>query len=192
MKALIAVVSCVLLGAAASPAAVITYFTNLSGAAEVPPTGSLGTGSAIVTVDPVSNLLTVSLTFSGLGTGSTASHIHCCTSVPDAGTAGVATTTPTFPNFPLGVTSGSYNMTFDMTLPSSWNPAFVTSSGGTTALAESTLLAGLAAGEAYLNIHSTQFPGGEINGFLAVATPEPGSLLLAGAALIWLGTRRRR
>jgi hypothetical protein len=192
MKALIVAATCLLLCAAASPAAVITYVANLNGASEVPSTPSLGTGSAVVTIDVVTNLLTVSVNFTGLTTATAASHIHCCTAVPDAGTAAVATTVPTFPNFPLGVTSGTYNMTFDMMLSSSWNPAFITSSGGTPALAESTLAAGLAAGTAYLNIHTTQFPGGEINGFLVPATPEPGTWLLAGAALIWLGTRRRR
>jgi hypothetical protein len=78
--------------------------------------------------------------------------------------------------------SGTYSMLFDMTQSSSWNPAFITSSGGTPALAESTLAAGAVAGRAYLNIHSMAFPGGEINGFL-VQTPEPGTMALAIAAL---------
>ena len=43
-------------------------------------------------------------------------------------------------------------------------------------------MAGAAAGEAYLNIHSTVVPGGEIRGFL-VAVPEPGTLSLAVAGL---------
>jgi hypothetical protein len=43
----------------------------------------------------------------------------------------------------------------------------VTANGGTTAGAEAALLAGLEAGQAYLNIHTTMFPGGEIRGFLA-------------------------
>ena len=94
----------------------------------------------------------------------TAAHIHCCISPP--GNTGVATTTPTFPGFPLGVTSGSYSRTFDMTAASSYNPAFVTAHGGTTAGAAAALLAGLQAGQAYLNIHTTMFPGGEIRGFL--------------------------
>ena len=53
-----------------------------------------------------------------------------------------------------------------MTLASSYNPAFVTAHGGTVAGAEADLLAGLKAGQAYLNIHSSTFPGGEIRGFL--------------------------
>jgi hypothetical protein len=83
-------------------------------------------------------------------------------------------------------------MLFDMTQASTWNPSFITSSGGTAALAESTLAAGAAAGEAYLNIHSTVDPGGEIRGFL-VPTPEPGTMALAIAALagIFLVSRAR-
>ena len=55
--------------------------------------------------------------------------------------------------------------TFDMTQASSYNPAFVTLNGSFGA-AEAALLAGLHAGTAYLNIHTSMFPGGEIRGFL--------------------------
>ena len=104
--------------------------------------------------------------FSGLTTGTIASHIHACTASPGTGTASVATTTPTFPGFPLGVTSGSYDRTFDTLSAGTYNPAFVSSHGGTPASAEAALATCLAAGTAYLNIHTTMFPGGEIRGFL--------------------------
>jgi hypothetical protein len=108
------------------------------------------------------------------------------------GTAIVATTTPTFPGFPLGVTSGTYDQTFDMTLASSFNGAFVTAHGGTVAQAEADLLSGLIAGTAYLNIHSVEFPTGEIRGFL-VAAPEPAmAMLFALAAAAIVSSRRRR
>jgi hypothetical protein len=55
--------------------------------------------------------------------------------------------------------------TFDMTNPASYNPAFVTAHGDTATGAEATLLAGLQAGQGYLNILTTMFPGGEIRGF---------------------------
>src|SRR5262249_10918988 len=78
-------------------------------------------------------------------------------------------TTPTFTGFPLGVTSGTYDHTFDTLSASSYNPAYVTAHGGTAAGAEAALAACLSAGGAYLNIHSTVDPGGEIRGFL---TPD--------------------
>jgi hypothetical protein len=162
----------------ASRATVIDYQAVLSGPNESPPNASPATGFAEVTINTLTSSMRVQVSFSGLTTGSTASHIHSATASPHTGTAMVATTTPTFPNFPLGVTSGTYDQTFDLTLSSSYNPAFVTANGGTVAAAEAALLAGLAAGEAYLNIHSTMFPGGEIRGFLDPAVPEPGSVVL--------------
>ena len=125
---------------------------------------SSGTGTALVTWDTVTNMMTVNVVFSGLTSPDTAAHIHCCISAP--GTTGVATTVPTFTGFPGGVTSGTYAHTFDTLAPGSYNPAFVTAHGGTAASAAAALLAGMEAGQTYLNIHTVQFPGGEIRGFL--------------------------
>jgi hypothetical protein len=172
----------------------LTYTAVLSGAAEFPANASPGTGFATVVVDPGQNSLQVVLSFSGLLGNTTASHIHAATAVPGTGTAGVATTTPTFAGFPLGVTSGSYSNLLDLTASSSYNPAYITANGGTTASAEAALLASLAAGTAYLNIHSQSVPGGEIRGFLTlVPVPEPGALALLslGGGLCYFVVRRR-
>jgi len=174
-----------------SASTLIIYTSFLTRPNESPTNNSPATGSALVTIDTLLHTMQVQVSFSGLTGNTTASHIHSPTAAPGTGTAGVATITPTFTGFPLGVTSGTYNQTFDLTSTSSYNPAFVTANGGTTAGAEAALLAGLAADEAYLNIHTSTFGGGEIRGFL-VPIPEPATVGLAGLALAGLIFVRRR
>src|SRR5687768_8746783 len=142
------------------------YWASLSGPAEAPPNASPGTGKALVTIDVAANTMRVQATFSGLLAGVTASHIHAATAVTGAGTAGVATTLPTFPGFPAGVTAGTYDRTFDMTLASSYSAGYIANNGGTPASAFVALRNAIAAGRAYLNIHTAMFPPGEIRGFL--------------------------
>lgn len=153
-------------------AAVISYSTTLSGPNESPPNASPASGNASAVYDNVAHTLTVHVDFSGLTGTTTASHIHAPTAVAFTSTAGVATTTPTFAGFPLGVTAGTYDIVLDLTLASSYNPNFVTANGGTTASAEVALTQAIADGKAYLNVHSSTFPGGEIRGFL-IPTPTP-------------------
>src|SRR5437762_2182590 len=164
MKALHLGTATLLLMCSPAFAGPIVFTAALNAMNESPPTASGGTGFTEVDLDTVAQTLHVFVTFTGLTSGDTAAHIHCCTS--PGGNAGVATVTPTFTGFPGGVTSGTYDHTFDMTLASSYNPAFVTANGGTPASAFAALVAGLNAGDAYLNVHTTQFPGGEIRGFL--------------------------
>jgi hypothetical protein len=190
--AFLAVVMAAAVAASTARAGLFSFDAVLSGPAESPTNASPGTGFAAVDFDSTAETMHVQITFSGLTGITTASHIHSATAVPGAGTAGVATTVPTFVGFPIGVTSGTYDQTYDMTLAASYNPAFVTLIGGTIADAEAALLAGMIAGESYLNIHTTQFPGGEIRGFLT-PVPEPSTLTLLafGALSIGLLARRR-
>jgi hypothetical protein len=168
----------------------ITFVGNLAGANEVPPVASPGTGLATVVLDPTAQTMQINATFSGLTSNDVAAHVHCC--APLGTNAGVATTVPAFPGFPLGVTSGSYSsVVFDLAQPTIYNPAFVTLEGGTIPLAEAALIAGIQNGTTYLNIHTVNFPGGEIRGQLE-PVPEPTTLLLLGTTLTGLGLARWR
>jgi hypothetical protein len=156
----------------AAQAALLTYTAVLDGASEATPNASPGTGFAQVDIDDVALTMHISVVFGGLQGTTTAAHIHAATTVAGAGTAGVATTTPTFAGFPSGVTSGTYDNTLDLTQVTSYNPSFITAHGGTTAGAAAFLIQSIADGKAYFNIHTNMFPGGEIRGFLAPsATP---------------------
>lgn len=176
------------------------FTATLNGSSEAVPNASSGFGSAFVTLDSIANTMRVQVTFANLTAGTAASHIHAATAAPFTGTAGVATQLPTFTGFPLGVTSGAYDQTFDMTLAASYNPAFVTANGGTTAAAQAALFSAIGNGQAYLNIHTTAFPSGEIRGFfrpVSNAVPEPGEwaamgVLGAGLGGLVLRARRRR
>src|SRR5215813_1901689 len=74
----------------ASYADTIVLTTNLTGALEVPPTGSPGTGQATVILNTTAQTMEVQVTFSGLVNtapvgslpGTTASHLHCCLPSP--------------------------------------------------------------------------------------------------------------
>ena len=172
-KWLFAALASLLLIAPVTHAQGLLYSVLLSGPAESPPNASPGVGSGFVLLDTTTHLWHLHVDFAGLTGTTTASHIHSATAVPGTGTAGVATTTPTFTGFPLGVTAH----------------------GGTTAQAELDLAASINAGTAYWNIHSSTFPGGEIRGFLA-AVPEPAtvamiSAVIGGAGLFELRRRLR-
>jgi hypothetical protein len=168
------------------------YVFHLDGPSEAPANASPGTGFAKVTFDLDLVTMHVEASFQDLIGTTTNAHIHCCTAVAGVSTAAVATRNPTFLNFPSGVTSGTYDHTYDMTAASSYHPNFLTANGGSVSNALNALLAGLDEGKAYFNIHSSVFAGGEIRGF-AIAVPEPTSVMLGLCGLgLPLLTRRMR
>lgn len=168
-----------------------TFTTNLTGANEVPPVASGGTGFAMVTFNLAMHTLQVSANFSNLTGTVSAAHIHAA--APPGSNAGVATQTPTFMGFPSGVTSGTYSMTFSTLATATWNPAYITANGGTAQGAETAFVAALNNGQAYFNIHTSFAGGGEIRGWFA-PVPEPSTTMLLGVAIVGgaAAWRRRR
>ena len=117
-------------------ATVYTLDLALSGQNEAPPNASAATGILTGTYDDATNVLNISLMFSGMTGPTTAAHFHGPT-VP--GTNGPVQVP--LAGFPAGVTSGTYVNSFVLTPEQ-----------------ESDLLCGLW----YVNIHTVVFPGGEV------------------------------
>ncbi len=170
---------------------IFVFTANLDGASEAPPNFSPGTGTTTVTMNTTLTTMRVQVQFQNLVGTTTASHIHAPTATPFTGTAGVATELPSFTGFPLGVTSGTYDHTFDMTLVGNWNATFLANNGGTPGAAFTAFLGYMNQGRTYLNIHSTEYTGGEIRGFLE-PVPEPASIIALGLGAAALLRRRKK
>jgi uncharacterized protein (TIGR03382 family) len=156
--------------ATTASAQVVNFTSILNGLQEVPANASPATGAATMSIDLSTLAFTIDLSFSGLSSGMTIAHIHRA----PAGSNGpiviwldgmnTPTTTPTIP---MGATS------FSGTLTGTW-PAI--------------RLPELLAGNTYFNIHTGQFPGGEIRGQII---PTPGAAALLGLAGLAAFRRRR-
>ena len=136
---------------------------------------SPGRGNGSVTFNSATDSLTVSLNFSGLTSPTKvptgvpgAAHIHY-------GNPGIeGPIIFPFLNFPIGVTSGTYS-----TILTASNLTPDPKDGINTF---TDAVDAIEAGHTYFNIHTVNFPMGEIRGQLSVV-PEPAGLTLMGLGL---------
>ena len=140
------------------------FIANLNAAQEVPPHGTAATGFGTVFLNDAMDTITVDLQWTGLTLPAIAAHIH---NAP-AGLNGPIIFPLAIPNTTSGIITGQF---------------FAISAAQ---------VAELQAGNMYMNIHDAEFPGGEIRGQLAAATPEPATFALIGAGLIGLALVRRK
>lgn len=155
-------------------------------------TASAATGNALVQLDLDLVTMRVVIDFTGLSGNSVTANLFVPT--PPSGVGDIIANVPSLLAFPAGVTSGTYDQTFDLTVAGSYNPAFITAAGGTVFDALQALHDAVEADSAFITITSTSFGGGEISGALTVV-PEPASLSLFGltamGAVVGRAVRKR-
>ncbi|WP_353216896.1 CHRD domain-containing protein [Sandarakinorhabdus sp.] len=172
--------------ALAAPPPAPQYDTVLRGSNETTPNASTAVGYATVLLS--GNTIDFVIKFNGLTTNLAAGHVHCC--ALQGANAGVA-----IDFAPVGFgKSGTLTRSFDLTNAATYTNGFRNGAGGGSAAgAQAAFLAGLNSGKAYINLHNSAFPGGEIRGNLG-AVPEPASwaMMIAGFGLVGTSLRRRR
>lgn len=164
-------VPCLLAIAGISQAALFNVNASLTGSQEVPPNNSTATGTMVGLYDDATNIITVtSFNLVGMSSALSGSHIH----VGNPGSnGGVIVNIPVATSW-MNMGSGNYMYQgTSLTLPQANEAAFLT--GGT-----------------YFNIHTSNFPGGEIRGQIIVTpVPEPATMMALAAGVGFMLRRRR-
>jgi len=125
-----------------------------------------GFGSAMIAIDHLTNTVNYQISFANLSTV-TAAHIH-------AGAAGV---------------NGPVKVLFGVPAGSAGAGAF----SGSVVDADAEFITALTGGNFYVNVHSSEFPGGALRGQLVpVPEPETYALMLGGLGVVAWSARRRR
>jgi hypothetical protein len=143
--------------------AAMIFTTTLTGPQEAPSNVSSGSGFGMVLLNDAQTQITVDLSWSGLTAPATSAHIH------DGAPGVVGPVLFNFTGVP-GATSG----------------AIPEQSFGITA----GQVAQLEAGHFYIDVHTSNFAGGEIRGQITL-TPEPASVWLIGLGLGVAAVARR-
>jgi hypothetical protein len=136
MASVLAGVALAAIAAAPASAEMINYNVPLTGAAEVPPNDSAGTGTVQATFDTDTKVFTWTIEYSGLTGDATAAHFHG-PAAPDANAGPV--------------------------IPIEGNLASPISGTATLTDAQAAELQG---GMWYFNVHTAQYPDGELRGQL--------------------------
>ncbi|WP_246040420.1 CHRD domain-containing protein [Roseovarius arcticus] len=131
----VAVAACTALAIPAH-AEMLTYTTDLTAEAEVPPAESSATGTADVTVDTEAKTVSWTVTYDGLTGDATAAHIH--------GPAAEGENAGPVVDMSEAIMEGSGDITDEQ-------------------------IGELEAGKYYVNVHTEEYPNGEIRGQLAKA-----------------------
>ena len=152
-----AMAAALLIGAAAASAQVIVASATLGGGEETPILLSGAAGTAEVAIDPVAKEFAITLRVFNIPTTTTAGHIH----VGPKGIAG-----PVVIDFPaIAGRLGDFVTTFRVGEASFRASAAI----GINTIDD--VIQAVANGNAYVNIHTTTFPGGEIRGQLVPKAP---------------------
>lgn len=186
MRRLATLVATISLLVAPTASAVTIFNAVIDGIQEVPPNGSAASGTASLTLNDTQDRLTISIQLTGIdldgnqtgdpGDDLTIAHIHRAA----FGANGPVVFGFVGPNSDL-----NGDLVIDAlagTIVSAWD---ANEGAGTTLAAE---LANLFAGGLYINIHTSDFPGGEIRGQIV---PEPATALLVASGLVGMALRTR-